>query len=191
MINMNVNKTEIAVLGGGCFWCTEAIYQNIRGIISVTSGYSGGQKENPTYEEVCTGRTGHAEVIKLEFDPQTISYRDILEIFFATHDPTTLNKQGADTGEQYRSIIFYASEAQMKTALAYIKELESKKIYRKPIVTQIVEMKPFYTSEDYHRNYYNNNRGAPYCEFVITPKMEKLFKKFGDRIKGNNLTHKE
>ncbi len=185
---MDVNKKEIAVLGGGCFWCTEAIYQNINGILAVTSGYSGGHKENPTYEEVCTGRTGHAEVIKLEFDPQKISYRDILEVFFATHDPTTLNRQGADTGEQYRSIIFYASEAQKNTALAYIKELEDNKLYRKPIVTQIVEMKPFYPSEDYHRNYYNNNRGAPYCEFVITPKMEKLFKKFGDRINVSNLS---
>ena len=176
-------KTETAILGGGCFWCTEAIYQNIRGIMSVTSGYSGGQKQNPTYEEVCSGRTGHAEVIKLEFNPQLISYREVLEILFATHDPTTLNRQGADKGEQYRSVIFYASEAQKKCALDYIRELEEKQIYRKPIVTQVVPMKPFYPSEDYHRNYYNNNRGAPYCEFVITPKMEKLLNKFGSKIK--------
>ena len=180
---MDQAKSETVILGGGCFWCTEAIYQNISGIISVTSGCSGGHKANPTYDEVCSGRTGHAEVIKLEFDPQTISFNDILEIFFATHDPTTPNRQGADKGEQYRSIIFYDSDEQKNSALDYIKKLNEEGVYKKPIVTQIVGRMPFYPSEDYHKNYYNNNRGAPYCEFVITPKMDKLFKKFGGKIK--------
>ena len=169
---------NFAVLGGGCFWCTEAIFQEVRGVQSVESGYSGGKIRNPSYEQVCTGRTGHAEVVKLTFDSSEISFRDILEIFFETHDPTTLNRQGNDTGPQYRSVIFYADEQQKSDSMETIKRLEKSGKYRHNIVTSIEPFEAFYPSEEYHRNYYRNNREVPYCSYVISPKLEK-FRKSG------------
>jgi peptide-methionine (S)-S-oxide reductase len=165
-------KTETATIGGGCFWCAEAVFQRIPGVKSVTSGFAGGTTHNPSYEEVCTGTTGHAEVIQLKFDPAVISYEKILEIFWEAHDPTTLNRQGADSGTQYRSIILYTDEAQKKTA----EESKAKAAthFKAPIVTQIVPLKAFYSAEDYHQNYYNLHKDGNYCAFVITPKLKKL-----------------
>lgn len=169
---------NFAVLGGGCFWCTEAIFQEVRGVTSVESGYSGGKIPNPSYEQVCTGRTGHAEVVKLIFDPSQISYSEILEIFFETHDPTTLNRQGNDTGPQYRSVIFYADEQQRSDALEVIERLENSGKYRREVVTALEPFEAFYPSEEYHRNYYRKNSDVPYCSYVISPKLEK-FRKSG------------
>ena len=173
--NMNNSKTEIATVGGGCFWCTEALYQMLPGVKTVVSGYAGGQKENPTYKEVCGGQTGHAEVIQIEFDPKVISYEKILENFWEAHDPTTLNRQGADTGTQYRSIILYSSEAQK--AAAEKSKAEAQKKFSSPIVTEIVPLKKFYKAEGYHQDYYRNNPSAGYCRMVIQPKVEKFEKK--------------
>jgi peptide-methionine (S)-S-oxide reductase len=167
--------TETATLGGGCFWCTEALYQMLPGVKSVTSGYGGGTKENPTYKEVCTGETGHAEVIQIEFDPKETSYEKILEAFWDAHDPTTLNRQGADSGTQYRSIILYNSDAQK--AAAEISKAEAQKRFDKPIVTEIVPLKHFYKAEGYHQDYYRSNPYQPYCQAVIRPKVEKFEKK--------------
>lgn len=167
---------ETAILAGGCFWCTEAIYKNLKGIISVEPGYSGGNKENPTYEEVSSGTTGHAETIKIEFDPKIISFKDILFIFMKTHDPTTLNRQGADVGTQYRSVIFYMNNEQKNTAIEVLKELENE--FKDKIVTEITEYKSFYQSEDYHKNYYEKHKDALYCKLVIDPKLAKLKKEF-------------
>jgi len=172
---MNTNHTEVATLGGGCFWCMEAEFQRIPGVISVTSGFAGGTKPNPTYKEVCTGETGHAEVTQIQFDPQKISYEKLLDYFWDAHDPTTLNRQGADTGTQYRSIILYASEAQK--AAAEKSKAEAQKHFKHPIVTEIVPLQKFYKAEDYHQNYYNDNPNQGYCQFVIRPKVEKLEKK--------------
>ncbi|AKA49517.1 hypothetical protein IX51_10900 [uncultured archaeon] len=167
---------EVAVLGGGCFWCTEAVFQEIEGVVDVDSGYAGGHTENPSYEEVCTGNTGHAEVVKVTFDPAVISYKDILEVFFSMHDPTSLNRQGNDIGTQYRSVIFYMDEEQKRTAGEKISEMEQGGEYKKPIVTAVEKFSEFYQSENYHKNYFKNNSNAAYCRLVISPKVEK-FKK--------------
>src|SRR5690349_6123732 len=174
--NMNTtNKTETATLGGGCFWCTEAIFQMLPGVKSVASGFAGGTTENPTYKEVCTGKTGHAEVIQVEYDPKAVSYEKILETFWEAHDPTTLNRQGADSGTQYRSIILYHSEAQRIAAEK--SKAEAQKHFKQPIVTEIVPLKKFYAAEAYHQNYFRTNPGNPYCRMVIQPKVEKFEKK--------------
>jgi peptide-methionine (S)-S-oxide reductase len=167
---------ETATLGGGCFWCTEALYQTLPGVKSVASGYAGGTSENPTYKEVCTGRSGHAEVIQIEFDPKQVSYEKILDTFWDAHDPTTLNRQGMDEGTQYRSIILYNSDAQK--AAAEKSKAEAQKRFSKPIVTEIVPLKKFYKAEGYHQDYYRSNPDQPYCQAVIRPKVEKFEKKF-------------
>jgi len=165
-------KIETDTFGGGCFWCAEAVFQRIPGVKSVTSGFAGGAVPNPTYEQVCTGETGHAEVIQVKFDPAVLPYSKLLEIFWEAHDPTTLNRQGADTGTQYRSIILYSDETQRKIAEA--SKTIAAKNFKDPIVTQIVPLKAFYPAEDYHQNYYNQNKNSGYCQFVITPKLKKL-----------------
>jgi peptide-methionine (S)-S-oxide reductase len=169
------NQTEIATLGGGCFWCTEAIYQMLPGVKKVSSGYAGGTKENPTYKEVCSGNTGHAEVIQVEFDPKVVSYEKILETFWEAHDPTTLNRQGNDSGTQYRSIILYSTEAQKKAAEK--SKAEAQKNFAQPIVTEIVPLKQFYKAEGYHQDYYRSNPNQGYCRAIIRPKVEKFEKK--------------
>jgi peptide-methionine (S)-S-oxide reductase len=169
---MNTNKTEIADLGGGCFWCMEAVFERLPGVISVTSGFAGGTTENPTYEEVCTETTGHAEVTEIVFDPTRISYAKLLEVFWQAHDPTTLNRQGADEGTSYRSIILYRDEKQK--LFAEKSKLEAQRDFHDPIVTEIVPLKKFYKAEDYHQEYYDNNPGNGYCRVVIAPKLEKL-----------------
>lgn len=174
---------EIATLGGGCFWCTEAVFLEIEGVEKVVPGYSGGHVKNPTYQQVITGSTGHAEVIQVSFDPEIVTYRDILEIFFTMHDPTSLNRQGADVGTQYRSVIFYHSEEQKKVSEELVAEMSETNIFNLPIVTQIEEFKEFYEAEDYHLNYYNRNKNQGYSRYVIAPKLEKVEKKFKERIK--------
>jgi peptide-methionine (S)-S-oxide reductase len=174
-MNISTNHTELATLGGGCFWCTEAVFQMLPGVKSVASGYAGGTKENPTYKEVCTGATGHAEVIQIEYDPKVVSYEKVLETFWDAHDPTTLDRQGADSGTQYRSIILYSSEAQKVAAER--SKAEAQKHFSKPIVTEIVPLTKFYKSEDYHQDYYRANPNQPYCRMVIRPKVEKFEKK--------------
>jgi peptide-methionine (S)-S-oxide reductase len=169
------NATERATYGGGCFWCVEAIFQRLDGVKSVASGYAGGKTDNPTYKEVCTGETGHAEVIQIEYDPSKISYQDLLDVFWQAHDPTTLNRQGADRGTQYRSIILYHDEGQKQLAEAAKKKAAGQ--FRDPIVTEIVPLTKFYKAEAHHQNYYNENQNAPYCQFVIRPKLDKLLKK--------------
>lgn len=176
-------KIEIATFGSGCFWCTEAIFERVNGVIKVVSGYSGGTTENPTYKEVCTGTTGHAECTQIYFDPSVVTYDELLEIFWKTHDPTTLNRQGNDIGTQYRSVIFYHNAEQKQKAEYYKKKLEEEKIWDKPIVTEITEFKKFFPAEDYHQNYYENNPYQGYCAFVITPKIEKFEKIFKDKLK--------
>lgn len=173
--------SEVATLGGGCFWCTEAVYSDLKGVEKVESGYSGGNVPNPSYEDVCTGDTGHAEVVQLTFDPKVISYKDILEIFFSIHDPTTLNRQGADTGTQYRSVILYHDENQKKIAEGVIEE--SRKNFSQPIVTQLVPFKAFYKAEDYHQEYFLNNPNQPYCRAVVGPKVAKFRKHYPDKLK--------
>ena len=177
------SENEIATFGSGCFWCSEAIFEQLKGVESVVSGYSGGKTENPTYKEVCTGETGHAEVIQITFNPTLISYIELLEIFWQTHDPTTLNRQGADVGTQYRSVIFYHNTTQKELAVVYKKKLDEAKIYTKPIVTEISEFTTFYKAEDYHQDYYNNNKFQPYCSFTITPKLDKFKKLFKEKLK--------
>lgn len=182
-VSVQNQKTETATLGGGCFWCTEAIFKQLKGVISVLPGYSGGTTKNPTYEEVCTGETGHAEVIQVVFDPATISFTEVLEVFFETHDPTTLNRQGADVGTQYRSAVFYHSNEQKEAAEKVIKLLNQEKIYDSPVVTEVTAFKAFYQAEDYHKNYYARNPNQPYCSVVIGPKVEKFKKVFKSRLK--------
>ncbi len=172
---MKTNHTELATVGGGCFWCTEAVFQRLPGVLSIASGYAGGQVENPTYEQVCRGNTGHAEVIQIEFDPQKISYQKLMHYFWDAHDPTTLNRQGADSGTQYRSIILYSSEAQKLAAEK--SKLEAQPNFKSPIVTEIVPLKKFYKAETHHQDYYNQNSSAGYCQMVIRPKVEKIEKK--------------
>ncbi len=171
---MNTNQVEIADLGGGCFWCMEAVFERLPGVISVTSGFAGGHTENPTYEQVCTGTTGHAEVTEIVFDPSKISYAKLLDVFWQAHDPTTLNRQGADVGTQYRSIILYRNEKQKLQAEQ--SKLQAQTHFKHPIVTEIVPLKKFYPAEDYHQKYYDRNTAAPYCRVVIAPKLEKLEK---------------
>lgn len=174
---------ETATFGAGCFWCVEAIFQRLKGVEDVKSGYMGGKIKNPTYREVCSGLTGHAEVIQLKFNPEIISYKDLLEVFFQTHDPTTLNRQGADVGTQYRSVIFYHNQQQKELAEKIKDELNKNKVFDNPVVTEITEASEFYVAEDYHQNYFNQNGSEPYCRFVIQPKVEKLKKVFGDKLK--------
>lgn len=175
-------QAETATLGGGCFWCLEAVFQQLRGVRKVTSGYSGGHVKNPTYEQVCTGTTGHAEVVQVVFDPQAISYEELLEVFFAIHDPTTLNRQGNDVGPQYRSVIFYHNERQRQTALGLKDRLDRSGRYAAPIVTQIVPFEAFYPAEEYHQNYFRRNPNQSYCRVVIAPKLEKFKKQFQKKL---------
>jgi len=174
---------ETATLGGGCFWCTEAIYLQLKGVIDVKPGYSGGHVKNPTYKEVCTGSTGHAEAVQITFDPDVVSFTDILEVFFMTHDPTTLNRQGNDTGTQYRSVIFYHSQKQKETAEEVIKVFKDGKVYDRPIVTEVEPFDVFYVAEDYHINYFARNKNQPYCQYVVAPKVEKFKHLFEDKMK--------
>jgi peptide-methionine (S)-S-oxide reductase len=176
-------KTETAVLAGGCFWCTEAIFKRLKGVKSVVPGYSGGVIENPSYEEVLGGKTGHAEAIKIEFNPEEISYEKILDIFWHTHDPTTINRQGNDIGPQYRSVVFYKNENQKRIALNLKAELENKKEFENPIITETVPYSNFYEAEDYHKNYYENHKDDLYCDLTIAPKIQKLFDKYKNLIK--------
>jgi peptide-methionine (S)-S-oxide reductase len=176
-------KTEVATLAGGCFWCLEAIFVEVDGVEDVISGYTGGTSVNPTYQEVCTNTTGHAEAIQLTFDPGKISYREILEIFFSVHDPTTLNRQGEDVGTQYRSAIFYHNERQRATAEALIRELNEANLWDKPIVTQVAPLDKFYPAEDYHREYFSRHPEQSYCQVVISPKVNKFRKRWTKRLK--------
>lgn len=172
---------EVAILGGGCFWCTEAVYLEAKGVTKVESGYMGGAQPNPTYEQVCTGETGHAEVVRLEFDPTQISYRDLLVIFFTIHDPTTLNRQGNDVGTQYRSVIFYQDAEQEATARQVIAEMAH--VWDAPIVTELAPAAPFYKAEDYHQNYFAQHPLQGYCAFVVAPKVAKFRKMYADKLK--------
>lgn len=176
-------NAQKATFGGGCFWCTEAIFQRTRGVLQVEPGYAGGHVEHPTYKQVCTGTTGHAEVIQITYDPDSISYGELLEIFWKTHDPTTLNRQGNDEGTQYRSAVFYHTDEQKQQAEAYKMKLTEAKIWDDPIVTEISPLTNYYTAEDYHHNYYNQNGEQGYCSYVITPKVEKFKKIFKDKLK--------
>jgi peptide-methionine (S)-S-oxide reductase len=185
---MNDPKSAVAVFGGGCFWCTEAVFDELRGVKSVVSGYAGGSTKNPTYEKVCGGGTGHAEVIKIDFDPTEIAFKDLLTVFFATHDPTTLNRQGNDVGTQYRSAIFYANEEQKREAEAFIKELNDSKVFGNPVVTTLEPLGEFYEAEDYHQKYYANNPYQPYCQYMIPPKLNKLHKQFSALLKSHGKT---
>ncbi len=176
-------KTETVTLGAGCFWCVEAIFSRVNGVVKVESGYSGGHVVNPSYQEVCTGSTGHAEVVQVTFNPDIIPFAQILEIYFKTHDPTTLNRQGADIGTQYRSVIFYHTEEQKATAIEIKNQLDAAGIWSSPIVTAIEPYKNFYKAENYHQNYYEGNKNQAYCRMVITPKLEKFEKVFSDYLK--------
>ena len=175
--------TEICTLGGGCFWCTEAIFVELNGVHTVVSGYAGGANANPTYQQICTGTTGHAEVIQITFDPSVVSFRDILNIFFTTHDPTTLNRQGADVGTQYRSVIFYHDEAQKATAEEASADINAQGIWPNPIVTEVSPVPVFYAAEQYHQDYFLNNPNQGYCQFVIVPKVAKFRKEYFDKLK--------
>lgn len=174
---------EVATLGGGCFWCTEAIFNELRGVEKVESGYSGGNLEKPSYEDVCTGTTGHAEVIQITFAPETISYRELLQVFFTLHDPTTLNRQGADVGTQYRSVIFYHDDKQRKAAENTIREVDTSKIWNKPVVTEVAPFKAFYKAEDYHQEYFQKNQKSGYCQVIIAPKIVKLREHYREKLK--------
>lgn len=174
---------DTATFGAGCFWCVEAVFQQLKGVKSVMSGYSGGKIKNPSYKEVCSGLTGHAEVIQITYDPDELTYVDLLEAFFGSHDPTTLNRQGADMGTQYRSVIFYHTEDQRKQAEDIKKRLNEEKAFPNPVITEISPAQPFYKAEDYHQNYYDLNAEQPYCQYVIAPKLEKFRKVFKDKLK--------
>jgi peptide-methionine (S)-S-oxide reductase len=180
-------RKEVATLGGGCFWCLEAVYDELRGVLDVVSGYAGGSVANPTYREVTTGRTGHAEVVRITFDPEEVSYKALLEVFFTIHDPTTLNRQGADVGTQYRSVIFYHSPEQKAVAEQVIAELEAARLWADPIVTEIVPLTDFYEAEDYHQEYYAQNPEQGYCQVVIAPKVAKFRKQYLDRLKAGTF----
>ncbi|HEY7109262.1 MAG TPA: peptide-methionine (S)-S-oxide reductase MsrA [Nitrososphaeraceae archaeon] len=183
----NDEKLETATIASGCFWCSEAIFSRVKGVESVTSGYSGGKIDNPSYEQVCTGTTGHAEAVQIKFNPKIITFEKILDIFWHTHDPTTMNRQGNDIGTQYRSAIFYHDEGQKSIAEKLKKDLEKEHIFKDPIVTEIIPFSSFYAAEKYHKDYYENNRNVPYCNFVIDPKIEKLLRKYNDKIKREYL----
>ena len=177
------NKTEVAVFGGGCFWCTEAVFNQLEGVVSVVPGYAGGHTVNPTYYQVCDEITGHAEVSKLQFDPDQISYNDLLSVFFATHDPTTLNRQGADRGARYRSVILYANEEQKDEAKSYIEQLSASASKGSPIVTELTQLEEFYEAEPEHKEYYLRNGASMYCQLVITPKVLKVREKFAKQLR--------
>ncbi len=183
---INYSTMDTATFGNGCFWCTEAIFQRLVGVSKVESGYSGGKIANPTYKEVCSGLTGHAEVIQITYDPEQISFTELLEVFFKTHDPTTLNRQGADVGTQYRSAVFYHNDAQKMEAERVKMELNDAGVWTDPIVTEITAFDKFYVAENYHQDYYNLNKNQPYCQAVIVPKLEKFEQVFGDKIKSEN-----
>ena len=178
-------RLEMITLGGGCFWCTEAVFDEVRGVTDVVSGYTGGHVPNPSYRHVCTGETGHAEAVQITYDPAETSTRELLEIFFASHDPTTLNRQGADVGAQYRSAIFYHTPEQKETAEQVIRKLNAANIWRSPIVTEVTPFKEFYPAEDYHQEYYQQNGSQPYCRVVIDPKMAKFRKQFQGKLKSS------
>lgn len=179
----NQGNNETATLGGGCFWCLEAVYEQLQGVVKVLSGYAGGEVPNPSYKLVCTGTTGHAEVVQITYDPDVISFRDLLEVFFSIHDPTTPNRQGGDVGPQYRSIILYHDQTQKETAEQLIDELEEKDVWSAPIVTQVVPMDKFYVAEDYHQEYFRKNPNQAYCQVVISPKVSKFRGKFSSMLK--------
>lgn len=179
---MTNTQSEVATLGAGCFWCVDTLFRELRGVTSVVSGYAGGTRANPSYEQVCTGATGHAEVVQITFDPQQISYHDLLEVFFSVHDPTTLNRQGADVGTQYRSVIFAHSPEQRAVAEQTIKEIDAQHIWDDPVVTQVVDESPFYAAEAYHQDYYTNNPNQGYCRVVIAPKVAKFRKHQLERL---------
>jgi peptide-methionine (S)-S-oxide reductase len=181
---MSTEKSrESATLAGGCFWCLEAVYKELRGVERVVSGYAGGHVENPTYREVCDGETGHAEVVQITFDPSEVSYRELLEVFFTIHDPTTPNRQGADVGTQYRSAVFYHSPEQRETAGQVIAEMEAARVWDSPIVTEVEPLTQFYPAEDYHQDYFEKNPSQPYCRAVVAPKVSKFRKLYLDRLK--------
>ncbi len=179
----NKSNEQIATFGGGCFWCIEPLFSELKGVDRVVSGYSGGRVPNPTYKAVCTGKTGHAEVIRIHFNPEIISFKELLTVFFSVHDPTTLNRQGADVGNQYRSVVFYHSPQQKEETEALISELKREGVYNSPIVTEITPITNFYEAEDYHQDYYNNNPNQSYCRLVINPKMTKFRKAFKEKLK--------
>lgn len=178
-----INNLDTATFGSGCFWCTEAFFQRLEGVQKVTSGYAGGKIDNPTYKEVCSGNTGHAEVVQVLYDPSVVSFADLLQVFWETHDPTTLNRQGNDVGTQYRSAIFYHNEEQKKEAKMYMEKLDKSGAWNNPIVTTLEKYTKMYPAEDYHQNYYNENGRQPYCSFVISPKVDKFEKVFKDKLK--------
>lgn len=180
-----MERFQIAVFGGGCFWCTEAVFKMLKGVVSVVPGYAGGTKPNPSYEEVSAGKTGHAEVSRIEFDPKQISYNDLLTVFFATHDPTTLNRQGNDVGTQYRSMILYTDELQKDEAERFIKEINDSHPGGAPVVTEVKPLEKFYEAEKYHHDYYTNNSSQAYCQVVINPKLDKVREKFSELLKNN------
>jgi peptide-methionine (S)-S-oxide reductase len=175
--------SEVATLGGGCFWCLEAVFEQLKGVLKVESGYAGGSTPRPTYRDVCSGTTGHAEVVRVSFDPSVVTYSDILDVFFAIHDPTTLNRQGNDAGTQYRSAIFYHSPEQKRVAEAKIADLTRERVFDQPIVTELAPAREFFKAEDYHQGYFEANPSLPYCQYVVSPKVAKFRKKFADRIK--------
>jgi peptide-methionine (S)-S-oxide reductase len=179
----NAMTTDTATFGGGCFWCIEAVFQQLDGVVSVASGYSGGQRPNPSYEQVCSGATGHAEVVQVVYHPEVLTYDELLEVFWSIHDPTTPNRQGADVGTQYRSVIYYHSPEQQQKAGTYKSKLNADDVFGAPVVTEISPMKEFYNAEKYHQNYYNDNENQPYCSYVIRPKLEKFKKVFSDKLK--------
>ncbi|MBL6446043.1 peptide-methionine (S)-S-oxide reductase MsrA [Fulvivirga sp. 29W222] len=181
--NQGIDVFKKATFGAGCFWCVEAVFQQVEGIVSVESGYTGGKVKNPTYREVCSGLTGHAEVAQITYNPEVVDFEHLLEIFWKTHDPTTLNKQGADVGTQYRSAIFYHDNEQKEIAEKYKEKLDSAGFFDDPIVTEISPLKEYYKAEDYHQNYYNQNSQQPYCSYVVRPKVEKVKRLFADRLK--------
>ena len=183
VMQQSSQSTQTATLAGGCFWCLEAVFEQLKGVEKVVSGYAGGKGENPSYRDVCTGATGHAEVVQVTYDPGQVSYRDLLGVFFSIHDPTTLNRQGADVGTQYRSAIFYHDEAQKAAAEAMISELTAEKLWHNPIVTEIVAYTKFYPAENYHQEYFRNNTFQPYCQAVIAPKVAKFRKQYLERLK--------
>ncbi len=183
---MENTNLETATLAAGCFWCVEAVFDDLRGVQDVVSGYSGGHKENPTYQEVCSETTGHAEVVQIRFDPQAISFKEILQVFFTVHDPTTLNRQGNDIGSSYRSAIFYHSDEQKRVAEEVIKEVTGENIYDNPIVTEVTAFEKFYPAEDYHQEYFANNPTQPYCAAVVAPKVAKFRQKYVSRLKSNS-----
>ena len=178
-----MKKVKQTIFANGCFWCTEAVFQRLEGVVDVRPGYTGGHIKNPAYREVCSGRTGHAEAIAIAYDPEVISYQTLLEVFFATHDPTTLNRQGNDVGTQYRSGIFYSEDSEREQAEAFIQLLTERRVFRDPIVTEVTPLDVFYEAEEVHHNYYNDNKDQPYCQFVVAPKIEKIKEFYSDKLK--------